>query len=277
MEITAHTDIPSRLRLAWEALQCCNLCPRHCGKDRTQGEKGFCGLGYKSHCFREMVFNHEESTLNPSHQIYFTGCNLRCDYCSVAEWNQQPICHQHQLDVNVLAQKIMLRRRAGAKTLNLLGGEPTVNIYGILTLLEKLPVDTTVVWNSNMYYEKPTQELIDSLIDIYLADFKCGNDSCASLLLGTADYTEIIKKNISFAAAKKQVIVRHLLVPGHFDCCTKPILRWLAESAVQALVSIKGDYIPPACTSVLPTEYTTPQEFTAAMDAAKYLGLNITQ
>jgi putative pyruvate formate lyase activating enzyme len=277
MEIAAHTDIPGRLRLAWETLRCCNLCPRRCGKDRTLGNKGYCGLGHESFCFREMVFNHEESLLNPSHQIYFTGCNLRCDYCSVAEWNQRPICHQHQLDVNVLAHKIIFRRSVGEKTLNLLGGEPTINIYGILTLLEKLPADTTVVWNSNMYYEKPAQELIDGLIDIYLADFKCGNDTCASALLGAAEYTEIIKKNISLAAAKKQVIVRHLLIPGHFDCCTMPILRWLARLAMQVSVSIKGDYIPPASTSVSPTEYTTPKEFTAAMNVAKYLGLNITQ
>jgi putative pyruvate formate lyase activating enzyme len=128
-----------------------------------------------------------------------------------------------------------------------------------------------------MYYEKSAYELIDGLIDIYLADFKCGNDTCASALLGAVDYTEIVKENISAAAAKKQVIVRHLLVPGHFDCCTLPILRWLAGSAIQVSVSIKGDYIPPACMSASPAEYTMPKEFGAAMDAAKYFGLNIIQ
>jgi len=48
-------------------------------------------LDDKARCFREMLHPAEEAELSPSHQVYFSGCNLRCGYCTVPEWNAQPL------------------------------------------------------------------------------------------------------------------------------------------------------------------------------------------
>ncbi len=90
MDYQAHTEISERVKLAKEALANCNLCPRQCSVDRSAGEKGYCGLDGTVRCFREMLYYGEESELVPSHQIHFAGCNLKCEFCVVAEWNEQP-------------------------------------------------------------------------------------------------------------------------------------------------------------------------------------------
>jgi putative pyruvate formate lyase activating enzyme len=41
------------------------------------------------------------------------------------------------------------------------------------------------------------------------------------------------------------VVVRHLLMPGHFDCCTEPVLAWLAARP-DLRVSLLTQYVPPA-------------------------------
>jgi len=40
------------------------------------------------------------------------------------------------------------------------------------------------------------------------------------------------------------MIVRHLMLPGHLECCTKPVLRWLANTLPGALVNVMDQYRP---------------------------------
>ena len=178
MEPQAHKEVGGRIKQARAAMRCCKLCPRQCGVDRTAGQTGFCGLDDSARCFREMVYYGEEEELTPSHQVYFTGCNLRCEFCTVAEWNEQPMSAP-VTDFDNLCKKIEFQRKNGAITLNLLGGEPSVNLCGILELLERVEPSTKVVWNSNMYYLDVVDDLMAGLIDVYVADLKCGNGKCA--------------------------------------------------------------------------------------------------
>jgi uncharacterized Fe-S radical SAM superfamily protein PflX len=48
-----------------------------------------------------------------------------------------------------LVGRIEHRRGQGARNVNLLGGEPTVSLPGILSLLPRVPLSTPVVLNSN--------------------------------------------------------------------------------------------------------------------------------
>ena len=162
MNLKSYQQIPQRLSVLQNALKSCQLCPRNCRVDRTAGQTGYCGLDDKLHCFREMLYNGEEKELCPSHQVYFAGCNLRCEYCSVAEWNEKPMEVKGR-DISRLADDIQRRIGQGSVTLNFLGGEPAVNVAGILKLLwERKPINR-VVWNSNMYYNSLVTEVIKGL------------------------------------------------------------------------------------------------------------------
>jgi putative pyruvate formate lyase activating enzyme len=267
MDKKAREEITSRMESAWEAMRACVLCPRRCGIDRTAGQKGFCALGAKSRCFREMVYDREETGLNPSHQVYFAGCNLKCGFCSVMEWNEYPQ-GANETDIKALGEVVRRRQKEGAKTLNLLGGEPAVSMYGALELLAQTGEETVVVWNSNMYYGPKVAELLDGLVDVWLADFKCGNEQCAGGVLGADDYVAVVKVNIEEASKRGQVIVRHVVMPGHVECCTKPIMEWLGKLG-NVKVSLKFDYVPPVEECGSPMGYLGEKDARKAMEFAR--------
>jgi putative pyruvate formate lyase activating enzyme len=223
-----------------------------------------------------MLYCGEEEQLNPSHQVYFTGCNLRCSFCTVAEWNEEPLVADVP-DIDYLKERISYRKSQGARTLNLLGGEPTLSLPGIIELLSHLEPENQVVLNSNMYYDGQVHELLDGLIDIYLADLKCGNSSCAEVLLDAPNYVEVVKENILKASCRVDVIVRHLILPGHRDCCLELILRWLAETLPEVKVSLRGDYTPPAQETSAPKGYLEQADLHDALDMARQMGLNLIQ
>jgi putative pyruvate formate lyase activating enzyme len=264
-------SVADRAVSAWEAMKNCHLCPRACGVDRTRGQKGYCGLSSEVRCFREMIYDGEEETLNPSHQVYFAGCNLRCGFCSVEEWNRQPDA-AHLADMGALQKAVEKRRAQGARTLNLLGGEPAVSIHGVLKLLDGVADGTTVVWNSNMYYTATVAELLEGLVDVWLADLKCGNDRCASRLLDGDNYLAVAQENIRRALGCGRTIVRHVVMPGHLDCCTAPVLKWLGGlDGVEA--SLKFDYVPPAEEGASPGGYLSTEDAQKALELARLAGV----
>jgi len=274
MDYQAHSQASERAKLAREALTNCNLCPRQCGIDRTAGEKGFCGLDDTVRCFLEMLYYGEESELVPSHQIHFTGCNLRCEFCVVAEWNEEPLVAK-EMDFDDMAKRIAHRQRKGAKTLNFLGGEPAVNLHGVLELISRVDSEIRVVWNSNMYYNDIVDKLMAGLVDVYLADFKCGNNNCAEFLLGANNYIEVVKRNILKAAKHADVIIRHIVIPGHSECCLKPIFEWLATEIPDVKLSLRGNYVPPIPVTSAPAEYLKPDDMQSAVDLARNMGLKL--
>ena len=77
----------------WEALSGraaaraspCRLCERRCGARRAEGETGFCGVT-EPRVSKFFTTYGEEPPLNPARMLYLAGCNLRCRYCSNAEF-----------------------------------------------------------------------------------------------------------------------------------------------------------------------------------------------
>lgn len=274
MDLSAHRDISERKNTILAELKECRLCPRDCNIDRLSGKIGFCGLDFRARCFREMIHNGEEKQLIPSHQVYFAGCNLRCEYCTVDEWNRS--CRDIDgIEADKLAKIIADRRRQGAKTLNFLGGEPSVSILGIVELLELVAPDTTVVWNSNMYYRRIVGDVLEGLADVFLADFKCFKKECCQKILGASDYSEFARSNIRRACEYSDVIVRLLALPGHFECCSKPILEWIAAEIPSVKVSLRLDYIPPIPAQYSPSGYLEDDERNMVLEKAEQLKLNL--
>jgi putative pyruvate formate lyase activating enzyme len=221
-----------------------------------------------------MLHPSEEAELSPSHQIYLAGCNLRCEFCTVAEWNEHPLAVA-ELDLDWIAVRMEYQRQQGARNVNLLGGEPTVSLPGILRLVGRIPRGTKVVLNSNMYYNAFVDTLLRGFVDVFLADLKCGNSRCAEALLEASDYVEVARRNIYMACEHSSLIIRHLLLPGHAECCLKPTLQWVAAEIPDAKVSLRMNYVPPTEVVSAPADYLTRAEMSAAVDYARGLGLKL--
>jgi putative pyruvate formate lyase activating enzyme len=86
--------------------------------------------------------------------------------------------------------------------------------------------------------------LLEGLIDVYVADFKFGNDACGKRLGGVDDYLEIVTRNLLIVAPQARLIVRHLLLPGHFDCCYRPMIDWMHRWLPRTAISIREGYLP---------------------------------
>jgi putative pyruvate formate lyase activating enzyme len=95
-----------------------------------------------------------------------------------------------------------------------------------------------------MYLTEDSMRLLDGVIDVYLTDFKYGNDRCALRLSNAPDYMRIITRNHELARENGEMIVRHLVLPGHFTCCTKPVLQWIADNLHDVKVNVMSQYRP---------------------------------
>lgn len=274
MNPESYNLIRQRKSVIYDQLKNCRLCPHLCGVNRLKGETGTCGLDEKLYCFREMINDTEEPGLVPSHQVYFSGCNLRCGFCSVAEWNEKPTMVP-MINAKELPQRIEERKKQGAVNLNLLGGEPAISLYGILELLENIPWETSVVWNSNMYFSDPVRDALDGLIDVYLADYKCSNQACCRKVLGASNYEEIVQSNLIWALNHTSLLIRHVILPGHLECCSRPILEWIAEHVPNARISLRDDYIPPFPAGNCPEGYLNAGESQKVLEIAKRLDLKV--
>jgi putative pyruvate formate lyase activating enzyme len=240
-------DIDLRIARVRERMRACDLCERLCFTDRTAGELGYCGLGEGARVFGELLHFGEELEIVPSHAIYLTGCSFRCVFCMSGEFILRENVDRKGIPLvpEEFAKVIARRRAEGATNVNFLGGEPSVNLLAILELLRFCPPDTKVVWNSNMYFTEAQAEILRGVVDLYLADWKYGNDACAERLSAAPRYTEVLRRNMRFALESGAgAIVRYLVMPGHERCCFEPIARMLATEFPDVRLSILDPYLP---------------------------------
>ena len=221
----------------------CLLCEHRCGVNREAGERGPCKAGTEARVFRHRVEYSEESELVPSHLFYLSGCDLRCVFC-IAELDAFDPRRGETLTPDFFRAALDWGERQGARTIQWLGGEPTVHLPAILEAMAACRVLPPVVWKSDFHCTPEALALLDGVVDTYLADFKFGNDDCAERLAGIGRYMEIVTRNLRVAAGHGNLIVRHLLLPGHFDCCYRPIVRWLRNELADAKFSVRDGYLP---------------------------------
>jgi len=140
-----------------------------------------------------------------------------------------------------------IRNKSGrSANVNWVGGDPTPNLPFILSVLARMEMNKAQVWNSNMYLSEMSMSLLDGIMDLYLTDFKYGNNRCGKRLSKVDDYWDIVRRNHMEAARQGEMIIRHLVLPDHLDCCTFPILRFIADELdkTRLRVNIMGQYRP---------------------------------
>ena len=216
-----------KIELASRMLDNCRLCERRCGVNRRE-KAGACGCDAVSRVSSEFIHMGEEPDLVPSHTIFFEGCNFDCSYCQ--NWAIARLIRGPAADPDHLAKAIEFRHRQGAANVNFVGGEPTPHLYTILRIVAAMTLNEPVIWNSNMYMTPETMKLLDGVVDLYLADFRYGNDDHAKRYSGVDYYWLVVTQNFEEAKKQSEVLVRQLVLPGHVDCCTRPIVEWCAAN-----------------------------------------------
>jgi len=267
-----------RLSLARQQYHSCHLCHHHCGINRAAGERGECKAGSMPRLIRHRIEYGEELDLIPSHLFYLSGCDLRCVFC-IAGLNAFDAERGRELTSEFFNQAVDWGIEQGARNIQWVGGEPTIHLPALLELMSKCPHLPPVVWKSDFHFTQDALDLLDGVVDVYVADHKFGNPQCAARLGGGANYIDRVQRNLLLAARRGRLIVRHLLLPGHLDCCFRPIAQWLRTNLPETEISLRLGYLP-SWRSDRFAELTAPlhrEEARAATELALETGLRMIQ
>jgi putative pyruvate formate lyase activating enzyme len=265
-----------RARIARAMLADCRFCAHDCGVNRLAGPNGLCHAGAEARFFSAQVEVSDELELIPAFAVALSGCDLRCDFCitGASSWNP---CAGTGFDAETMAARAVAALQNGARTIMVLGGEPTIHLPAVLELVSRLPETAKLVWKTNAHGSAQARELLDGLFDVWLADFKFGNDACAQRLAKVPDYLRVVKENLLWADEHSELVVRHLLMPGHAECCWKPVAEWLAAELPGVKVNLRSGFWPAwrAARHVELQRTVSTPESDRAVELAQEFGLNL--
>ncbi len=263
-----------KLELANRIFHDCELCERRCRVDRAK-RRGVCKTG-AARVASKFVHWGEEPELIPSYTVFFSRCTFQCIFCQ--NWDISQFDAGECIGPGRLASDI--ERKFGAvRNVNWVGGEPTPNLPYVLEVLAACGARTPQVWNSNMYMSSETMALLDGIADLYLSDFKYGNDGCAKRLSNVEDYFRVVSRNHKTANRQCEMVIRHLVMPGHAECCSGPVLDWISENLDlgRVRVNVMDQYRPQyrAAEAEELRVPLSPKEFFAVHEHARSLGLDL--
>ncbi|MGC9105386.1 MAG: radical SAM protein [Thermoprotei archaeon] len=296
-------------------VESCGFCRWNCRVNRKV-RTGACQLNVESrvasyfhHRGEELVFR----GVNGSGTIFFTSCNMRCAFCQNGDISKDkdngiPFTPQR------LAGAMRVLASEGVHNINLVGGEPTIHLHTIVKAIRELAysrevidevtlypkadylvprrgrrlygseVNVPILWNSNFFMSEATTKVLRLLVDIWLPDFKFGNDKCALRLSRTPWYVETVTRNLSLIYSwGEEAVIRHLVMPNHVEDDTFPVLEWIVKNVPNYWVNIMDQYHPdsfanPFSPSFDPkysdiARYPTREEIERAYEYAKKLGV----
>ena len=266
--------------LAWRLASPCRLCERRCMIDRRR-RIGACRLDIRTYVHSAFLHLGEEAPLVPSGTIFYGGCNFTCVFCQNYDVSQTAPRSGAPVSEEELARIQDALARRGARNINHVGGDPTPSLHTIVGSLLYVRSNIPQLWNSNMYLTPEAMRILVHLIDIWLPDFKYGNNKCALRLSAVPRYWEVVTRNLRVAAEHGDMIIRHLVLPNHLECCTKPVLRYIAEHLPKdrILVNIMDQYRPMHLVAQTPGRWRdiarppSPREVLEARRFATELGL----
>ena len=233
----------------------CALCPRMCGVDRAQGQKGVCRCPDTALVAKTMLHKWEEPALagpGGSGAVFFGGCTLRCCYCQNGAISSGPV--GVPMDSGALRQAMENLIAQGAENIDLV--TPTQFLPTLIPALSpKLPVP--VVYNCGGYERVETLNALEGLVDIYLPDMKYASAALAAKLSRAADYPGLAKAAIREMVRQtgpivwqgnkviRGTIIRHLILPGQVENSLR-VLDWIGETfrPGEVLVSLMRQYTP---------------------------------
>ena len=233
---------------------------------------------YFHHRGEELIFR----GTGGSGTIFFTSCNMRCSFCqngdiSTDKDNGIPITP------NALALMAWQLRMEGCHNVNWVGGEPTIHLHTIveainlldsfanpdlrqLKYIQSVKSDRSYLdswrinaehafyqgqfncpqlWNSNFFMSQEALNILRNIMDVWLPDFKFGPGNCALDISRTPWYWETVTKNIKLVHEwGENMVIRHLIMPNHIECCTRPVLEWIAKNMPEVPVNIMDQYHP---------------------------------
>ncbi len=170
----------------------CDLCPRACGADRANGERGVCGANADVRVARVSLHAFEEPCISGtrgSGTIFFSGCSLGCVFCQNRSISREAV--GKVMDRRALGDAMLSLQDAGAHNINLVTATHFADRVAEALSDVKPRLHIPVVYNTSGYERVETLRMLEGLVDIYLPDFKFASSSLADKYSSAPDYPEV--------------------------------------------------------------------------------------
>lgn len=259
----------------------CYLCPNDCGVDRTE-QLGLCLCGEEMVVNRIAPHYYEEPPISGekgSGTVFFGGCVMRCDFCQNAIISRKP--QGKTYTPKALANEIKRLEKEGVHNVNFV--TPTQWSEQIKKTLDVYRPSIPIVYNTSGYEKIEVVKGLLPYVDIFLPDYKYGDQTLGLRLSKRKDYDSIAldaielmikeKPNVYEGDLLKQgVIIRHLVLPGYLDNSLKALDNLVARLGTDFTLSLMSQFTPmPNCKD--PARRLKPIEYKIVVNHALKLGL----
>jgi putative pyruvate formate lyase activating enzyme len=252
-------ELDERIEQLMKSLTACNLCPRACRVNRTEGETGYCKAGYGLMVSGVHPHYGEEDVLVGTHgsgTIFLTHCNLGCLFCQNYEISHlgigQPVTEEE------FAASMLRLQEFGCHNINFVSPTHyTPQIMSALRIAIEQGLRIPLVYNCGGYESSRTIELLDGIVDIYMPDIKYSDPEVAKRYSNAPDYFEVCKAAVKEmhrqvgdlavderGIAVRGLLIRHLVLP-HGLAGSHEVLKFIAtELSTESYVNIMLQYRP---------------------------------
>jgi len=282
--------LAERIETLTAMLASCRLCPRSCGANRLEGEKGFCRTGrYAVVASYGPHFGEERPLVGRggSGTIFFTHCNLLCCFCQ--NYDISHLGEGQEVSAHELARMMIALQSAGCHNINFVSpSHVAAQIVEALPRAIQAGLHIPLVYNTGGYDATTTLKLLEGIIDVYMPDLKFTDPEIAKRYAAAPDYPQTAKEAIremhrqvgdlvldASGVAIRGLLVRHLVLPED-AAGSAEAMKWLAsEISADTYVNIMDQYRPCGTASRHPSlaRRITREEYRHAVRSALRCGL----
>lgn len=291
--LTLHEcgELEARIAQLRGVLESCTLCPRQCGVNRAQDERGICRAGKDLEISSAFAHFGEEAPLVGRHgsgTIFLTHCNLRCVFCQ--NYDISHLGEGETISSLGLAKCMVALQKHGCHNINFV--TPTHFVPQIVSALPaaiEMGLQVPLVYNCGGYESLSVLKLLEGIIDIYMPDAKFADSEVATKYCKAPEYPEVVKavlkemhRQVGVLAinregiAERGVLIRHLVMPEGLAGTEELMMFISRELSPDSYVNVMAQYHPQYKASHYPelNRRITASEFLSALAAARRSGLH---
>jgi putative pyruvate formate lyase activating enzyme len=283
-------ELQQRVESAYERLHTCDFCGHECRVDRYE-ELGVCKTGARAAVASYHPHLGEEGPLSGwrgSGTIFFSQCNLRCQFCQNYDISQEG--HGREVEPQDLGAMMLVLQEQGCHNINLVSPTHVVApILAAILVAAQAGLRLPLVWNTGGYDSLAALALLDGVVDIYMPDMKYADENTAHKYSKVKHYPAVNQAAVKEmyrqvgdlivdenGVALRGLLVRHLVLPEGL-AGTPEIARFLAEEVSRnTYVNVMDQYRPCYKAGELPplNRRTTRAEYEQALEQACEAGLH---
>jgi putative pyruvate formate lyase activating enzyme len=283
-------EFEKRIEQASQLLEICAVCAWKCPVNRLIGQQGVCKTGRYARVYSYGAHHGEENPLRGwkgSGTIFFTGCNLRCQYCQNHEISQTN--GGFEIGSQELASIMLDLQAAGCHNINLVSPSHVApQILEAVLIATQQGLAIPLVYNTGGYDSLEMLHLLDGIIDIYMPDMKYADPQVARRYSKVRDYPSVNQAAVvemhrqvgdlvinERGLATRGLLIRHLVLPGNLSGTDKVVRFIASELSNNTYLNLMAQYHPDYRAHLLPelNRRITPMEYRTAVQWAHEAGM----